>query len=133
MKASGESMRRIGKGATSGPLRRYFMTAYREGDDAEEMRDYAIGRVDTGTYVWTHGESGISVWSEAVNIASEGTADDELNLLFHYCSRSAFAHVTNENRKDAELFASLMEVDGVFGSGVYASVLEPYAFGGRKA
>mmetsp|Transcript_91973 Transcript_91973/g.162337 ORF Transcript_91973/g.162337 Transcript_91973/m.162337 type:complete len:539 (+) Transcript_91973:107-1723(+) len=134
IKAPGASaMRRLPKGATSGPLRRYFLTTYREGIDAEDLRDYTIGRVDTGTYVWTHGESGISVWSEAVNIAAEGTLDDELNLLFHYCSRSAFSHVTNENRKDAELFASILEADGLFGPGVYASALEPMMFGGRMA
>lgn len=130
MKASVGSMR--APRTMDGHLRRYFLGPYRDGAEPEEIRGYVLERIDTGTFVWVHGGSSISVWSEVVNIASESTPLEELQLLFHYCSRAAFTHVTNENRKDAELFASLVEPDGPYGYGVYASVYEPAAFGGRK-
>jgi tetratricopeptide (TPR) repeat protein len=113
-------------------MRRYFLDEYREGADPEELRGYVLERIDTGTYVWTHAESHISVWSEVVNLAPEDSSRENVHLLFHYCSRAAFGHVTKENRKDEELFASLVETDSLFGAGIYSSVFDPASFGSRK-
>jgi len=130
MKAS-EGSRLGTKAGENSPLRRYLLNEYREGADPEELRGYVLERIDTGTYVWTHAESHISVWSEIVNLAPEEPSDN-VRLLFHYCSRAAFGHVTKENRKDEELFASLVESDSLFGAGIYSSVFDPAFFGSRK-
>merc|ERR1719335_1727519 len=59
LKGSISSTPKALSGMSEGLLRRYFLGAYRDGAEPEEIRGYALERIDTGTYVWTHAESGI--------------------------------------------------------------------------
>ena len=51
---------------------------------------------------------------------------------FHYTTPVAFANITDDNRKEAELWASIVEKDALFGEGVYASERPPDVFRSRK-
>jgi len=51
---------------------------------------------------------------------------------FHYTPPVAFANIVDDNRKEAELWASLQEENALFGPGVYASERPPDVFRDRK-
>ena len=109
-----------------GTLASYFLNGYLQGEDAppEELRQAGYEmRYDDGlsAYVFYHEPTGISVWSEALDLSTPGRDSSEIRLGFHYTTRSAFSTVTHEGNEAVEIWASFKDENACFGAGVYAS------------
>ena len=121
-----------------GTLASYFLNGYLQGEDAphEELRQagYEMRYDDKlSADVFYHEPTGISVWSEALDLSTPGRNSSEIRLGFHYTTPWAFSTVTNEGNEAVEIWASFKDENACFGEGVYASQWDPHEFGSIEA
>ena len=130
--------RRALKDVGRGTLASYFLTGYLQGEDVstEELRQagYEMRYDDKlSAYVFYHEPTGISVWSEALDLSTPGRNSSEIRLGFHYTTSWAFSTVTNKGNEAVEIWASFKDEDACFGEGVYVSQWDPHKFGSIEA
>ena len=106
-----------------GTLASYFLHGYLEGDDAppEELRQagYEMRYDDKlSADVFYHEPTGISVWSEALDLSTLDRESSEIRLGFHYTTPWAFSTVTNRANEAVEIWASFKDEHACFGEGV---------------
>ena len=121
-----------------GTLASYFLNGYLQGEDAphEELRQagYEMRYDDKlSADVFYHEPTGISVWSEALDLSTPDRDSSEIRLGFHYTTPWAFSTVTNEGNEAVEIWASFKEKNACFGEGVYASQRDPHELGSTTA
>ena len=121
-----------------GTLASYFLNGYLQGEDAphEELRQagYEMRYDDKlSADVFYHEPTGISVWSEALDLSTPDRDSSEIRLGFHYTTPWAFSTVTNNGNEAVEIWASFKEKNACFGEGVYASQRDPHELGSTNA
>ena len=122
-----------------GMLASYFLTGYLKGEDAphEDLRQagYTMQYDDKlSADVFYHEPTGITVWSEALDLSTPGRDSSEIRIGFHYTTPWGFSTVTHRGDTAVEIWASFKAAgDAFFGEGIYASQQDPHEFGSIEA
>ncbi|CAK0822283.1 unnamed protein product [Prorocentrum cordatum] len=116
---------------STGPLSGYFGRSYLEGQLYQGPAYVRSFDVEFQLPVLTHEESGIRVWSEALDLRA-AAPDSRVVVLYLYTDRAGFSRIASTSAKEVEVFTGFEDKLGPFGRGVAVTRWEPDAFHSKR-